>query len=140
MKESYVFEIMTENVTTCSPDTALKEVVKILSSKSLSSLVIIKDGEPIGIITERDMVSILADMLNDVIWDNLSIDHFMTSPTYTIRSDVALTEAVIFATSKNIRNLPVVDNNNKLIGLLTQTEMVHGLSKDLSMYNQFYNG
>jgi CBS domain-containing protein len=138
MKESNVFEVMTKDVTTCSPDTAIKEVVKILSSKSLSSLVITKDNEPIGIITERDMVSILADMLNDVVWDNLSIDHFMTSPTYTIRKEVALTEAVVFATDKNIRNLPVVDANNKLVGMLTQTEMVHGLSKDLSMYNQFY--
>jgi CBS domain-containing protein len=138
MNESYVSEVMTENVTTCSPDMSLKEVVKILSSKSLSSLVIVKDEEPIGIITERDMVSMLADMLNDVIWDNLSIDHFMTSPTYTIRGEVPLTEAVVFATEKNIRNLPVVDNNGKLIGMLTQTEMVHGLAKDLSMYNQFY--
>ncbi len=138
MNESNVMDVMTEDFTTCSPDTALKEVVRILSSKSLSSLIIIKDDEPIGIITERDMVSMLADMLNDVVWDNLSIDHFMTSPTYTIRSEVALTEAVVFASEKNIRNLPVVDKNNKLVGLLTQTEMVEGLSKDLSMYNQFY--
>ncbi len=138
MNESNVINVMTENFTTCSPDTSLKEVVKILSSKSLSSLIITKDDEPIGIITERDMVSMLADMLNDVVWDNLSIDHFMTSPTYTIREEIALTEAVVFATEKNIRNLPVVNKNNKLVGLLTQTEMVEGLSKDLSMYNQFY--
>jgi CBS domain-containing protein len=139
MNESNVSEVMTKDVTTCSPDTSLKDVVKILSSKSLSSIVIIKDEEPIGIITERDMVSMLADMLNDVVWDDLTIDHFMTSPTYTIRGDVPLTEAVVFATEKNIRNLPVVDKNDKLIGMLTQTEMVHGLSKDLSMYNQFYS-
>ncbi len=129
MKEIYVFEIMTENVTTCSPDTTLKEVVKILSSNRISSLVITENDEPTGIITERDMVAILADMLNDVVWDNLSIDHFMTSPTYTMRSEVALHEAVEFSKDKNIRHLPIINENNKLIGLLTQTDMINGLSK-----------
>ena len=129
MKEIYVFEVMTENVTTCTPDTALKDVVKILSSHRLSSLVITENDEPIGIITERDMVAILADMLNDVVWDNLSIDHFMTSPTYTIRSEVALHEAIEFTKNKDIRHLPVVNEKNKLIGLLTLTDMVNGLSK-----------
>jgi len=129
MKEIYVFEVMTENVTTCSPDTALKEVVKILSSNRLSSLVITDNDEPVGIITERDMVAIMADMLNDVVWDNLPIDHFMTRPTYTIRSELALHEAVELSKDKDIRHLPVVNEKNKLIGLLTQTDMVKGLSK-----------
>ncbi len=129
MKEIYVFEVMTENVTTCPKETSLKEVVKILSSNRLSSLVITENDEPIGIITERDMVSILADMLNDVVWDDLSIDHFMTSPTYTIPSETALHEAVELSKEKNIRHLPVVNENNKLVGLLTQTDMVNGLSK-----------
>ena len=75
------------------------------------------------------MVSILADMMNDDVWDKISIDHFMTSPTYTIRSDASIDEAVIFAIDKNIRHLPVVDNDNKLIGLLTQTDIVNGLLK-----------
>jgi CBS domain-containing protein len=129
MKEIYVFEVMTENATTCSSETTLKDVVKILSSNRLSSLIITENNEPIGIITERDMVSILADMLNDVVWDDLSIDHFMTSPTYTIRSEIALHEAVELSKDKNIRHLPVVNENNKLIGLLSQTDMVNGLSK-----------
>jgi len=129
MKEIYVFEVMTENVTTCSPDTVIKDVVKILSGNRLSSLVITENDKPVGIITERDMVAILADMLNDVVWDNLSIDHFMTSPAYTICSESALHEAIELSKEKNIRNLPVVDENNKLIGLLTQTDMVNGLSR-----------
>lgn len=129
MREIYVFEVMAENVITCPPETPLKDVVRILSRDRLSSLVITVNEEPIGIITERDMVSILADMLNDVVWDQLSIDNFMTSPTYTIRGDVALYEAVELSRDKDIRHLPVVNEFNKLIGLLTQTDMVNGLSK-----------
>ena len=129
MKEIFVFEVMSENVITCPPETSLNDVVKILSRDRLSSLVITVDEEPVGIITERDLVSILDDMLNDVVWDKISIDNFMTTPTYTIRGDVALHKAVKFTKEKDIRHLPVVNKENKLIGILTQTDLVNGLSK-----------
>ena len=76
MKKLFVFEVMAKNITTCPPETLLKDVVKILSRERLSSLVITVDEEPIGIITERDLVSILADLLNDVVWDELTVKNF----------------------------------------------------------------
>ncbi|MCH8846946.1 MAG: CBS domain-containing protein [Proteobacteria bacterium] len=128
MEEIYVSEVMTKNVTACSPDTAIKDVIKILSRNSISSLIITENDEPVGIITERDLVAIMEEMLNDIARDHLPIVHFMTSPTLTIHSHITLREAVRFAIDKNIRHLPVVDRNNKLIGLLTQTNMVRSLS------------
>ncbi len=128
MEEIYVSEVMTKNVTACSPDTAIKDVIKILSRNSISSLIITENDEPVGIITERDLVAIMEEMLNDINRDHLPIVHFMTSPTLTILSHITLREAVRFAIDKNIRHLPVVDRNNKLIGLLTQTNMVRSLS------------
>ncbi len=128
MEEIYVSEVMTKNVTACSPDTAIKDVIKILSRNRISSLIITENNEPVGIITERDLVAIMEEMLNDINRDHLPIVHFMTSPTLTIHSHITLREAVRFAIDKNIRHLPVVDRNNKLIGLLTQTNMVRSLS------------
>lgn len=128
MEETYVTEFMTKDVTTCSPDTAIKDVINILSRNRRSSLVIIENDEPVGIITERDLVAIMEDMLNDVVCDHLSIDHFMTSPTITIHSWITLKEAVKISINRNIRHLPVVNENNKLIGLLTQPNMLVGLS------------
>ena len=128
MDETYVSEVMTKNVTACSPDTAIKDVIKILSRNRISTLIITENDEPVGIITERDLVAIMEEMLNDVARDHLPICNFMTSPALTIHSHITLQEAVRFAIDKNIRHLPVVDQNNKLIGLLTQTNMVRSLS------------
>ena len=128
MDETYVSEVMTKNVTACSPETSIKDVINILSRNRRSSLVIIENNEPVGIITERDLVAIMEDMLNDVVCDHLSIDKFMTSPTITIDSHMTLKEAVKISINKNIRHLPVVDKDNKLIGLLTQPNMLIGLS------------
>ena len=128
MDEVYVSEVMTKNITACSPETAIKDVINILSRNRRSSLVIIENNEPVGIITERDLVAIMEDMLNDVVCNHLSIDKFMTSPTITIESHMTLKEAVKISINKNIRHLPVVDKDNKLIGLLTQPNMLIGLS------------
>ena len=128
MDETYVSEVMTKDVTACSPDTAIKDVINILSRNRRSSLVITENNEPVGIITERDLVAIMEDMLNDVVCDHLPIEHFMTSPTFTVHNWITLREAVKFSINKNIRHLPVVNENNKLIGLLTQTNMLIGLS------------
>jgi CBS domain-containing protein len=127
MEEIYVSEVMAKNVTACSPDTKIKDVIKILSRNRISSLVITENDEPVGIITERDLVAIMEDMLNDVVCDNLSINCFMSSPTFTVHSDITLREAIKYSIDKRIRHLPVVNRNNKLIGLLTQTDMVIGL-------------
>ncbi len=128
MEEIYVSEVMTQNVTACSPDTAIKDVIKILSRNRISTLIITEDNEPVGIITERDLVAIMEEMLNDEARGHLPIVHFMTSPTLTIRSHITLREAVKISINNNIRHLPVVDEKNKLIGLLTQPNMLVGLS------------
>jgi len=127
MDEIYVSEFMTNNVTACSPDTKIKDVMKILSRSRISSLVITENNEPVGIITERDLVAIMEEMLNDVVCDHLPIAHFMTSPTLTVPSYITLLEAVNISRNNKVRHLPVVDEHNKLIGLLTQTNMVNGL-------------
>ncbi len=128
MEELYVIEVMTKNVTACAPDTPIKDVIKILSRNRISSLIITENNEPVGIITERDLVAIMGEMLNDEALDHLPIVNFMTSPALTVHVYNTFEEAVKFAMNKNIRHLPVVDQNNILIGLLTQTNMVKSLS------------
>ena len=128
MEELFVTEVMTKNVTACAPDTPIKDVIKILSRNRISSLIITENNEPVGIITERDLVAIMDEMLNSEALDHLPIVNFMTSPALTVHGYNTFEEAVKFAINKNIRHLPVVDQNNKLIGLLTQTNMVKSLS------------
>ena len=94
MDEVYVSEVMTKNITACSPETTIKDVIEILNRNHLSSLVIAENEEPVGIITERDLVAIIEEMLNDEVRENLPIKLFMTSPTHTTQGETTLKEAV----------------------------------------------
>ncbi|WP_145999109.1 CBS domain-containing protein [Oceanicoccus sp. KOV_DT_Chl] len=127
MRDVWITDVMTREVTTCMPNTLLTDVVKQLHTKKFSCLVVINEHhKPVGIITERDMVTILADMLADVSWDSLSVENFMTPDPLTILEDHTLFEAVELIREEGIRRAPVVNRNNELIGILTQTDIING--------------
>lgn len=51
-----VHEIMTSNPTCCSTDTTIQEAAKLMDEKSVGAIPVINDaGEPVGIITDRDI-------------------------------------------------------------------------------------
>lgn len=126
MLDLWVNEIMTKEVTTCHPKTSLHDVVQQLHREQFSCLIIVEGNKPLGIITERDMVTILADMLEDVSWDNLAVENFMTVNPITITEDISLFEAVDIIRFEKIRHVPVVTGEGDLIGVLTQTDIING--------------
>ncbi|HEB26727.1 MAG TPA: CBS domain-containing protein [Porticoccus sp.] len=126
MLDVWIRDLMTKEVTTCKAETLLTDVVKKLHTEQFSCLIVVRDNTPVGIITERDMVTILADMLEDVSWDSLSVENFMSTNPVTIMEDLTLLEAVETIREEGIRHAPVVNRNNELIGLLTQTDIING--------------
>lgn len=124
MQEYSVSNLMTKDVVTCTPDESLVEVVKTIAAKRFSCLIVVENNIPVGIITERDLVEILADTLHGVTWEQLSVKHFMTSPIVTITEDLTLNEAILITRSHKIRHVPVVNAQGQLTGILTQTNIV----------------
>lgn len=132
MKEVWVSDIMTKEVTTCHPGTQLTEVVAQLHQRQFSCLVAVENKKPVGIITERDMVTILADMLEDVSWDSLAVENFMSHSVISVPDDATLFEAVEIIRAEGIRHAPVVNIKGELVGLLTQTDIINGYFQSCS--------
>lgn len=132
MQEIWVADIMTREVTTCHPGTQLTEVVTQLHTRQFSCLIAVEQQKPVGIITERDMVTILADMLEDVSWDSLAIENFMSRALVTVPDDATLFEAVEIIRAEGIRHAPVVNIDGELVGILTQTDIINGLFQSVS--------
>ncbi len=126
MHDCNVTELMTKKVITATLDTSLREVMKMLHAERFLCLVIVDDKTPIGIITERDMVTILADLFEEDSWVETSVGSFMSSPVTSVSADLTLFEAVDVSRAKSIRHLPVVDDAGNLVGLLTQSDIVDG--------------
>ncbi len=99
------------DVVTISPSQKVSEAFELMTKKSISGLPVVEDGDKlIGILTRRDVN--FADQSKDV-------RAVMTSDVKVAGADVTIEEAKHIMHHNRVEKLPVVDNNRKLLGLIT---------------------
>lgn len=115
-----VRHVMLRNVVTTNPKTSIKAAIETLHDKHIGSLIITdSDQKCIGIFTERDVIRVVAQGVNL----NTPIEKVMTSNVTTIGEEASLEEAKRLIATHAIRHLPVVNSQEKLIGLLSVRKM-----------------
>ncbi|MGR5232805.1 DUF294 nucleotidyltransferase-like domain-containing protein [Vibrio rotiferianus] len=117
-----VGEIASENIAIVDVNDSIRSVAQTMCGKQRSSCaVVMKEGEIIGLVTDRDMTkSVVAHDMDT----NQSIANVMTLNPVLIEDDAKVIQAISLMLQYNIRCLPVV--HGKLVkGLLTTTHLVH---------------
>ncbi|MBZ6495346.1 CBS domain-containing protein [Natrinema longum] len=105
-----VTEIMIEDVVTASPDTTVTEAATVLRDESVSSVLVVRDGDPVGIVTEGDFATHLCDR-RDLGHHELSA--VMSTPLTTIEPTASIVDAVELCRSADIEHLPVVSSDDR---------------------------
>lgn len=124
MKDLPIQELMTRELSTVDVSTPLTEVVAAANERRLSCLVVMEGERPVGIITERDLVNTLAEVMGGAEFTQRTAAEIMSQPPITIHERATLFEALVVARSRNIRHLPVVDDAGRFVGLITQSNLV----------------
>jgi PAS domain S-box-containing protein len=119
-----VSQVMTKILFTISKDMTVSQALRDMARQSLSCLVIARDDRPVGILTERDVVRLLVDRGD--IWQ-LKVEEVMSSPVQTLSRQTPVHEAAKIMQKENIRRVVVVDEDGKIVGLTTQSDIVKGL-------------
>ncbi len=88
-----------------------------------SCIVVVENESPVGIVTERDMVSILADIYSEGITSDLVVEDIMSAQPTCLNVHAVLYEALLITQTRDIRHLPVVDQADRLVGVVTQTNI-----------------
>jgi len=120
-----VAEVMTREVVTAPTDAQVRDVAAEMAKRRISCVVIVAGGKPIGIISERDIVRMVATQSNLLV--GLTAAESMTTPVTTITPDTTIADAVRKMKERNHRRFPIVDGDGKLIGLVTQTTLLHAI-------------
>lgn len=116
---------MTFGFVTAEPHSSLAEVISSMLEATTSCLIVVTDDKPVGIITERDMLKVLAnEKLGDAGPKNLSAGDIMSPDPITVTYHASLKEAFVISQSYGVRNLPVIDDDGYLMGLLGQSDIV----------------
>ena len=123
-----VRDIMEKNVITINQETDSLDAAKVLREKDISFLVIVKDGEPVGILSERDLVrKIVAENKKA---SEISITEIMSKKFRSVEPSTEIEDAVQKMINNNIRRLIVLDGE-KLAGVITQTDLASYLRSKL---------
>jgi diguanylate cyclase (GGDEF)-like protein len=125
MSEVTVEKLMTRTVTSVKPDASLAEVAATMSQARISCLVVCREGAPVGIITERDLVGAAVPSLSGSSELPASAEELMSSPVITLPLSAPLADAVTLARARRVRHLPVLDERGRLAGLVTQTDLLN---------------
>ena len=98
-------------------------VSNLMKEENVGSIIIMdQNTDPVGIITERDIVRrVISDGKDPKITKALEI---MSKPLITVKDDTHLYDVAKKMAKNKIRRLPVVKNNNTLIGIVTVTDII----------------
>jgi IMP dehydrogenase len=131
-----VSEFMIRDPYYCTPDEKISVIERLMLRKNVGGLPVIKDSKNkqiIGIITQRDIR--LAKFATNLDSPNTRVKDLMTSDTITIGQDDTFNLALEKMISNRIERLPVVNDNNELIGLITKQSIIERLFKFLKDTN-----
>lgn len=116
---------MSKELITVDPGTTVFQIAKMMEKGGIGAVLMKKDGTTSGIVTDRDFAIKIATQKLSL---ETPVDDVASSPLETISSDESILVAANKMSSKKIRKLAVVENNN-IVGIITSTDLVNQLAK-----------
>jgi CBS domain-containing protein len=121
-----VRDVMTKNPKVVRRDTSVQEVVATMNKFDISSVIVVQEERPVGIVTHKDIVSKIVQPR--IPPDAVTAREVMSSPIVSISEDASTEEAAKLMARKHIKKLPVV-SDNKLVGIITTMDLVREAPK-----------
>ncbi|MFC2163044.1 CBS domain-containing protein [Candidatus Altiarchaeota archaeon] len=116
-----VSDSMSTEVQTIEKDNTIQEASKIMSQYHISSIIATEGGKPVGILTEKDLMSKVAALSGDPL--TLKVEQVMSSPLITIDPHTSIAEANMIQRDHKFRELPIVEDG-RLVGILSETDIL----------------
>ena len=110
-----ITDVMTPNPKTVKPDDDLQAVATIMRDEDAGSVPVVEDGRVVGMVTDRDIViRAVADGDFDCTVEDICSDEVIC-----IRPEMSTADAAELMSEHQIRRLPVVDDDDRLLGIVS---------------------
>jgi len=115
-----VEDVMVEKVVTVEAEATVQEAVDLMNKHEIGCLIVVLRGKPVGIITERDMLTRVLAKSKDP--EKIKVSDIMSAPLIVGKPEMEVEDAVKLMFKTKIKKLPVVQRG-RLIGLVTLTDL-----------------
>jgi CBS domain-containing protein len=119
-----VADAMTRNPRTVTPDTTVVDAARILAEEDIGSLPVIEPGFLLrGMVTDRDIaIRVVAAGLDP---STTQVGQIASTHVVLAYPEEPLDQALETMAAQQIRRLPVIDENDRVVGILAQADIVH---------------
>jgi CBS domain-containing protein len=117
-------EVMTKNPVCCLPDDMVVKVAQLMQSENIGSIPVIENEQTqqlVGIVTDRDLALKIVAKGNDA--NSTKVEAVMTHKVVTCRAGDDLQIALDAMAEHQLRRIPIVDNDNKIVGIIAQADV-----------------
>lgn len=128
LRSRLVSEVMIEQIIYATLKTSILELTQLMAKNQVSSIVIVAEDDhtdAIGIVTEKDIVQFQS---LDLPFNEIKAEVIMSSPLFTLYPDDSLWQARSLMQAKNCSRLVVTDQDTKLVGIITQSQILQSLN------------
>lgn len=124
-------EVMTREPACCEPGESITRVAGIMKREDVGSVPVVESQEDkklIGIVTDRDLVvKLLAEKGN---LERATVRDAMTDRPVSCRENDPVEQAVKLMSEKQVRRMPIVDEQGRLRGIIAQADVATRVSRD----------
>ena len=110
-----------------SPNSSVYEALQLLAEKDVGALLVLQDGELVGIVSERDYARKV--VLHGMTSMKTPVKEIMTEEVITVGPGSTVEEAMALMTDKHIRHLPVVEGES-ILGVVSIGDLVKAIIAD----------
>lgn len=115
-----VADIMARTPVSCSADSRIVDVARTMRDRSISSVLVMRDTDLIGIVTVHDLVN---KVLAEGLGGDLPVGQVMTANPITILPDAVGLDALLAMAERRINHLPVADRLGRIVGMVGRTDL-----------------
>lgn len=123
-----VIDMAVHTVAVITPEKSIRESARQMRVEHVGSLVVVdQDGKPIGMLTDRDIT--IEGVARGVDVDQTTVRDLMTAPVVTATESEGMVTALARMREFGIRRLPIIDSEGKLVGVVTNSNLIKELSE-----------
>ena len=117
-------EVMTKNPVCCRPDDMVAKAAQLMQSENIGSIPVIENEQTqklVGIVTDRDLALKIVAKGQDA--KSTKVEAVMTRQMVTCRAGDDLQIALDAMAEHQLRRIPIVDNDNRIVGIIAQADV-----------------
>jgi CBS domain-containing protein len=148
MNDMQVKDVMSELVTTVTPEDSIHEAAGRLARNSISAMPVVVDRRVVGMVSEGDIIYALTPeevreagmtVLDFMLYSrrrvtepdkHIRVKNVMSTVVIGISPFASLWEAAALMHSHNVKRLPVNDNQGRLVGIVSRADLVRAMARD----------